>query len=279
MKTLLLTTIVILIFLPSCVKDEDIAFTPELVVEGWIENDGFPVVLLGCTLPVSSDSQDINDYIAKWAKVTISDGDTSIILTGGYDKDYLPPYKYTTYNMTGKVGKTYTITAEYKNLTATASTTIPEPVKIDSICAIRCEDDTSYYIKAYFQDATQTQSDYYILFSKRQQDKVYLFPFMGAISDEYTQQTQIVADIFRGTDYYSQIKREDTQYFRKGDIVQIKIAHTDESSYRFWKSFSNYKELSSNMFFPYSQNMATNIIGGKGYWCGYGMTKRSITIR
>lgn len=279
MKKFLLTAIATLMFLPSCVKDEDTAFTPELVVEGWIENDGFPVVLLGCTMPVSETSQDINDYIAKWAKVTISDGDTSIILTGGYDKNYLPPYKYTTYNMVGKVGKTYTITAEYKDLRATASTTIPEPVNIDSIRAIKCEDDTSYYIKAYFQDAAHEQSDYYVLFSKRQQDKIYLFPFMGAISDEYTQQPQIIADIFRGVDYYSQIKREETQYFKQGDIVQIKIAHVDEPSYRFWKSYSNYKELSSNMFFPYSQNMATNIIGGKGYWCGYGATKRSIKIK
>lgn len=278
MKTLIYSILFMTVLLPSCVDNEELPFTPELVVEGWIENDGFPVVLLGQTLPISDSNQDINDYTVKWAKVTISDGDTTIILTGGHDANYLPPYKYTTYNMTGRIGKTYTITAEYQNMRATATTTIPEPAKIDSLQVIRCEDDTSYYIKAYFQDVTIEQPDYYILFSKRQKDKVYLFPSMGAISDEYTDR-QITADIFRGTDYYSQIKREDTQYFKQGDVVQIKISHADEATYRFWKSYSNYKELSSNMFFPYSQNMVSNIIGGKGYWCGYGTTKRSVTIK
>ena len=60
-----------------------------LVVEGWIENGGFPVVILTKTLPISEEEQslhDMKDYLIRWATVTVSDGTDSVILTGKYDK-------------------------------------------------------------------------------------------------------------------------------------------------------------------------------------------------
>lgn len=278
MKKILVYSITfVCIILFSCDKHKDNVIEPQLVVEGWIETDGFPIVLIGKTLPISNSSQDINNYVVQWAKVSISDGDTTIILTGGYDNTYLPPYKYTTYKMTGKAGKTYHIDVEYRGLHASATTTIPEVPQIDSVRSVCCDNDTSYFIKAYFKD-NPSQKDYYVMFSKRSTDKVYLFPFLGAITDE-NQNENISANIYRGTDYYSSIQRENEMYFKKGETVQIKVCHVDENSYLFWKSYSDLKNFSSNMFFPYSKNLESNIIGGKGYWCGYGTAQRTLIIK
>ena len=82
----------------------------DLVVEGWIQNNQFPVVILTRTLPVTSEFQEMDnleDYIVNWAKVSITDGTDTVVLTGKYDEDYFPPYIYTTGRMRGETGKSY----------------------------------------------------------------------------------------------------------------------------------------------------------------------------
>ena len=78
-------------FIPS---DRD-----ELIVEGWIDADGFPVVIITHSLPVRLKDEGIKvSQIAKFmetsAKVTVSDGETSVTLTGKLDQGYFPPYIY-----------------------------------------------------------------------------------------------------------------------------------------------------------------------------------------
>ena len=132
--------------LTACMEEEDAELQTQLVVEGWIEDGGYPVVLLGETHAIDAGMQNIENYIVRWGKVTISDGTDSVILTGGYDNDFFPPYKYTTFKMTGQAGKTYTLTAEYRGKKATAVTTIPQPVELDSLHVVRSESDTLFYI-------------------------------------------------------------------------------------------------------------------------------------
>lgn len=137
--------------LTACMEEEDAELQTQLVVEGWIEDGGYPVVLLGETHAIDAGMQNIENYIVRWGKVTISDGTDSVILTGGYDNDFFPPYKYTTFKMTGQAGKTYTLTAEYRGKKATAVTTIPQPVELDSLHVVRSESDTLFYIKAFLK--------------------------------------------------------------------------------------------------------------------------------
>lgn len=77
---------------------------PQLVIEGWIENGMNPVVMITTTVPVNSEVKDVEqlkDYIVTWGKVTISDGQDTVIMTGKADKRYFPPYIYTTSRMKG----------------------------------------------------------------------------------------------------------------------------------------------------------------------------------
>ncbi len=266
------------IILAACVKDETEAPMSQIVVEGWIEDGGYPVVTLGETRPVDTQMQDINEYIIQWGKITVSDGEHSVILTGGYDDRYFPPYKYTSYDIIGKAGKTYTLTVEYRGRSVTAVTTIPAPVRIDSLRVVQSESDTLFYVKAFFRDNPETK-DYYGLFARRDgKDKAFLLSPMGVFSDEVLP-AQAAANVYCGTSVYTEADREASEYFKEGDYVQVQLRHFDEASYRFWRSYSNYLNLSSNMFFPYTQELESNIQGGKGYWCGYGTHTRSVRIR
>ena len=82
----------------ACSKTEEVGRS-QLVVEGWIENGGNPVVMVSESIGIATgremDSKGILDHIAKWAKVSISDGTKTEILTGIPDPDFFPPYIYT----------------------------------------------------------------------------------------------------------------------------------------------------------------------------------------
>ena len=72
-------------------------YRPEIVVEGWIEDGGYPVVIVTTTVPVTDEFKEwgsLNDHVVRWAKVTVSDGEREEVLTGKMDKDYFPPYVY-----------------------------------------------------------------------------------------------------------------------------------------------------------------------------------------
>lgn len=249
-----------------------------IVVEGWIENGGFPVVMLTRTLPVSEESQDISnleDYLLRWATVTISNGEESVILTGKYDPGYFPPFIYTTGKMRGEAGKTYDLTVEYRNFHAKASTTIPHPVAVDTFMVEKCADsDTLFQITIGFND-NPNEKNYYKVFTRTgSKNKQYLSAYLGIVDDAVMNgYTRIPA--YRGP----HIELDDyTPYFLISDTVSVKFAHIDEQSYRFWNDYEKVLSLSGNMFFPMTQSIHSNITGGIGYWCGYGVITKHFII-
>ena len=117
MKTLrhISAAVMLLLCLSGCAEVELPQSAPQIVVEGWIEDGYHPIVMLTTTVPIGESVTDLNElkkFVINWGKVTISDGENSVVLTGRRDDDYFPPYIYTTSSMTGQAGKTYTITVE-----------------------------------------------------------------------------------------------------------------------------------------------------------------------
>ena len=101
-KLLFVFSCLLLFGLQSCAPDYFEDNRSELVVEGWIEDNRPPVVILSKTLTLSDKYQsltDLKDYIVTWAKVSVSDGVDTVVLTGKYDPEYFPPYVYTTGRM------------------------------------------------------------------------------------------------------------------------------------------------------------------------------------
>lgn len=251
----------------------------QLVVEGWIESGKFPVVILTRTFPVSTEYQsmdDLSDYVVRWAKVTVSDGTDSVVLTGKFDKGYFPPYIYTTGRMRGVAGRHYTLTVEYHDYYAIARTFIPP---LSANCVFRVEpcvgSDILFQIKAKFRD-NPTEKNYYQFFTRvgietKQFQASYLGTLDDAVLDSVTE-----IPVYRGGQYDMP---EYTPYFSLDDTIAVKLAHIDEISFRIWDSLTKTTSLSSNMFLSTSEDLETNIIGGYGYWCGYNAVTDYIVIR
>lgn len=271
----------VITFFVACSSDNELQKeeTSRLVVEGWIEDGGFPVVILTRTFPVSTEYrsiEDLSDYMLKWAKVTVSDGKESVILTGKYDEGYFPPFIYTTSRMTGKAGKQYSLTVEYKDYYATAKTSIPS-IPDDCVFSVeRCENpDTLFQIKATFKD-NPSEKNYYLLLSRvgtgtKQYQASYLGAFDDTVLGEVTE-----TPIYRG---HQLMQKEYTPYYMLDDTVSVKLAHIDAQSFYIWDSYIKTLSLSDNMFLSTSENMKTNISGGYGYWCGYASITDYIVIK
>ena len=255
----------------SCSEDNYWETEPVLVVEGWIDAGGFPKVSLTQNVPVSDKSHDIDnlgEYVIRWAKVSVSDGERSVVLTGKYTPDNFPPYIYTTGEMRGEEGKTYYLTVQYGSFYATAQTTIPKKVAVKGF-ETGTEDGT-YCISALVDD-NPNEKNYYKFFIKvLERDSMYLSSNFAVIDDkEYTFPCKIPVTIGKSHIFdnkYSHILTEN-------DCVMVKFAQVDSVAYSFWDKYKNMVELGENAFFRYSSSLPTNITGGIGYWFGYGASE------
>lgn len=267
------------LLLISCNSDDILDSAPQLVVEAWIDDDGFPIVILTTTVPIKKEYQDmenLSNYLIRWAKVTVNDGDTEVVLTGKYDKGYTPPFIYTTGHLRGCAGKSYKLTVDYADFHAEATTTIPEPVSIDYFTVEPCEgSDTLYKITAHFQDNPSEQNYYKFLVNTKKDKKMFLSSFLGLVNDDIIS-NPVTVPVYRGNSSYAET--DFIPYFLKDDTVSVKFAQIDSVSYLFWKDFANSLSLSRNPLFPLTDNLKSNISGGIGYWCGYGASYYTICI-
>lgn len=259
-----LSSLLIFLALAGCNDSElySIDAADKLVVEGHIDSDGNPMVILTSTANGTKPGS-IKDHIINWGKVTISDGDTTIVMTGRPYRELFPPYYYTTYEMDGQVGKTYTITAECGALKASSVCTMPQscievlgwefaPVEgNDTIWSIdmRCRVLTPGYVKVFCR---VKNSDYQPLPSP------FCTYHLAEAGTEATLQVRRGKSVVRGEENY-------LPNFIVGDTVEVRISTISKEVYDFWISYDNSTNFGSQLVAkPVSQ--ATNIENGYGVW-------------
>lgn len=279
MKRILFYSILLLLAL-SCTRKEQPGET-QLVVEGWIENGEHPVVMvsesIGVTTNTPIDASEMVNHLAKWAKVSISDGDETVILTGMGTADLFPPYMFSSAKITGEVGKTYTLRVEYKDYVATAEATIPNPVPIDTLY-IRTVADSLGTIMCGFTDPVG-EDNYYKIFTRTKDKDTRFHP--SALAQTTDANLNGYSEMFV---YSTQRLMEpvDMPNIREGDEVEVKLCTMSEELFNFWNSFDIFLTANLMDFRPVADNSVhANMHGALGYWAGYGVhsTKGIRTIK
>ena len=270
----LLAVVAVVFSLSGCDADYKAEPDPGLVVEGWIAQDDFPVVILTRTLAISDQYQpmdSLSKYVVKWAKVTVSDGEQSVVLTGKYTNGYLPPYIYTTGRMKGRVGKTYTLTVECDGKTATATTTIPPATPIRGVRKTPVEGRPDRYRLSIAIDPPADKEACYQLFVRSGEDsRQYMASYMGSFKA-----SQIQADSW--VMVYRDHPMGENEYepsFLATEPVAVKLARVDQVAYQFWDDYSKHLSLSSIHFFASYSNIRSNVRGATGCWYGMGQDVR-----
>ena len=260
------------------------SYRDELIVEGWIDDGGFPVVIVTHSLPVRSKEESIkvsqiSQFMEMGAKVTVSDGDSSVILTGKLDQGYFPPYIYTTSRLRGKAGKSYTLTVQTKDRFLTANTTIPlnGPVVDSVVCRKMDGNDTLCFVILYIKNVPDRREYYKIFLQDGPALAQFHSSYLGVIDDAIADSSMRIPLMRTVRDDFKEDKR---RYFNTDSLLSIKVSTMDSVSYSFWKLFSN-NTISSYFSFLMSSstsNLPTNIDGGMGYWCGYNSYISTFTV-
>lgn len=266
--------VTILTLIASAACDSDSIFMEpqqQLVIEGWIDDGAAPIVIPTLTLPVTTQQHtfsEIKDNILRWARVSVTDGTDTVILRGHYNEGYFPPYIYTHDDFRGHAGGTYTVTVDYRQFHATATTTIPHVVRPDSVCLNYVKDTDGkpqYEVVVHFVDPPD-EKNYYALFSRcGARDRHYRLSSFGTLDDDDINRSEHAqAHIFRAPSFRERYCR----YFNPEDTVGVKFAHIDRQSFNALTDYSQASILANSAFIPAQINMRTNVNGGLGYWIG-----------
>lgn len=256
----------------ACSADNADEVEPRLVVEAWIESDGAPVVMVTTSVTPTREPQAISslsNHVERWAKVSISDGEGEIILTGYITSRYFPPYYYTTGRMTGEVGKTYRLTVETKGRRATAYATIPPPQDLIRLEPVPFGDDGDQFLIK----ATVSGNGHYKFFTRIEgRDESYI-PSITSLADAGKTGTEIT---IRPGSTLNHLDNRPS--FKSGETVSVKVCTMEDDIYQMWKTLDNLIYLDRTAFFTLDTNLPGNVDGAIGYFAGYGKREYQITL-
>ncbi len=274
------------LFFTSCEKEVKINLTstpPQLVVQGTIENDQPPFVVLTTTIGFFSNVNlsTIANIFVHDAVVTVSDGSKTVTLKE-YQVDTAGGNKFSVYSLDtanlsnillGEIGKTYTLKILSKGVTYTSVTKIPVPKGLDTIWfgapvfSRRSTPKNALEMFGNYSDP-DTAGNYVRYFTKRNDEPFYA----GALfSDQLVNGKRINnVDLFAGYDNSANVEVDSVIYFYPGDTVKLKWSEIDKGVYDFWNTFQFSLQSGGN---PFSSpiNIKSNVSNGAlGVWAGYG---------
>lgn len=286
---LLLALIIFCILQTSCEKDITVSLpkvAKMLVVEGAIEQGQYAYLTLTRNAsyfdPV--DQSTIYSMIVIDAIVTVSDGSMVDTLKFKFIGNRYPYFEYIGSTIIGEPNKTYTLKIVYHDTTLTATTTIPIPVKLDTLAFVpRPYVDTVGYIMYYFTDPPALGNCYRIFSKVIGKDSIFAHPSTSVMDDKLFNGKQFEYPLYHGiavTNIQTDtVQTQFRRYFHIGDKVVVKFCSIDRANYLFWQSIEQQESTGGNPFASPSPTK-TNIVGhGLGVWGGYGECLDTIIIK
>lgn len=263
---LVLYIIIVSLMTVSCQKtiNDDMPESSRLVVDGWIDSDGHPAVILTRSFsPMSPESTTLADLVVRWAEVTISDGEHEEVMIGRMDRSMQPPFIYTTSEMKGEPGRNYTITASYGDLKVSAQCEMPDPVKIDKIFLQPVDgSENMYEIKVTF---TPVPGGCYQLCIHDPLVSGRPLPcFMGTYDASESIRGSVTLSASRPKIDIS--AEEYTPYYSSGSHIMVMLTSITPEVWSFWNQYDGLVAFGGNVFLAGTVNLSGNIMNGYGIW-------------
>lgn len=276
------------LILTACEKEITIELPDaeeKIVVEGHIEPNQAPYVILtrssGYFDPV--DSTTIANTIILNATVIVSDGVTTDTMVPAFDLSMFPPIFYKAPDMTGVIGRTYTLTVIADGKTVTSSTILPAPIPLDSVWfKLDPGSDSLGLAYGHLTDPPGRGNAYRWLAKRLNEDDIFLPAFGGSVfDDEYIEGKSLDGVFYRGMKPNSEEAGHQNDEFAKfkiGDTIIVKFCTIDQAAFEYYRTYE--VEIANNGNpFAAPTSIKTNINGGLGVWCGYGVAYDTIIAR
>jgi Domain of unknown function (DUF4249) len=282
----------LIVFLSGCEKDINFDLKEAenvLVVDASIENGMPPVVVLTTSLNYfNSISPDLleNMYVHR-ANITISNGTKTHRL-----KEYTisPGWGFNSYFYSidssvlvtaflGELNTAYTMKIDIDGKIYNASTTIP---------ALSKKPDSLWWKKAPFQEDTTKVvmmvkatdppglGNYVRYFTKKNSERFW--PGENSVfDDQFIDGTTYELQVDPGVDRSKNISA-DSNYFRRGDTVTMKLCNIDKPTYKFWNTWEFAYQSIGNPFAQPNKVLGNIDNGALGAFYGYGGSLKTLII-
>lgn len=285
-----------LLVLVACERPIDIELPDnevKIVVEGYIENDSFPIILLSKSLPYLDPIKvgELGNLMIKGAKARIIvDGKDTVPLIEVTAPGGDPSTTFSIYTnpfLIGKVGSSYLLEVEAEGYDKiSAFTTIPEPAVIDSFRFERLDSTNSVFLPenydslfrllAYWRDPAG-EANYYRYWTSRSSMIQYyrdaISPYTtndnGVFRLDFFDGNYVAGAWLRGSKPQNDTTTNNASYFRLGDTVSVKFGCIDQAQYNFWDTYEN--NLQGQGPFSPPIIVKSNVKGGYGLWAGAGV--------
>ncbi|HEX2617700.1 MAG TPA: DUF4249 domain-containing protein [Flavobacteriales bacterium] len=322
MKRILFPLLASALVLSACEKEieVDLPETPDrLVVEGTIEPGGPPIVILTRTQSYfdPADASTLASIFVKDATVNVTDVSTGTTITldqicsdqlteeqlrqaaaaTGLDPALLAAADiciYSSFNSAsnGVEGHTYALSAQAGAFNATAVSSIPHMVPLDSVwfklAHARPDDDSLGYAWGHLTDP-DTMGNAYRWYARRishrengeEEDPTFISPLGTTFNDKYINGLGFDFNAVRGRQFYSdneEDNNEESGYFKVGDTIVVRFLSIGLKEYDFYTSYDN-NVASAGDLFSTPANVRSNISGGLGVWCGRSVFQDTIICR
>jgi len=287
----LLTSLLIAcsIYFVSCEKEVKIDLKNgelKLVVDGQIETNGYPFVVLTKSIGYFSkvDFKTLQNTFVHNADITVTDGTTTIKLkeyavdTGANGSSLFSFYSIDTSDATslsfrGQAEKYYSIKIVVDGKTYTSTTKIPSVKGVDSIWFSQPGkvDNTPTAVVMYARYSDPDSLGNYVRYFTKRNSELFLTAFSSTFNDEIVNGTTL--DSLMLTAGYNRTKEpnfDSLGFFFVGDTVSLKWSAIDKASYQF---FSTLEYATGAVGNPFASpvNVTSNIQGNAlGAWVGYG---------
>ncbi len=252
-----------------------------LVVEGWIEDGGYPTVYLTRSLNFGTEYQEfeLEELIEDWARVSITDltNGQEVVLTGVLDSRKIPPYYYVSYDMKGQAGHTYRLDVSCTDGSeATAVTTIPHSTKLDSIAVNPVHNIDSLRLITAYIHPTETPCHYLFYVRDMLQKNSSWMPAYASLADSQILPPNGATTV--NNTHHNTDKENSSTYFKQGQVVGLKLYTMPPEAWDFWVNYTNMSATDMGIIFP-SGSLPSNVHGGLGYFFGYGMDQHIVHIK
>lgn len=263
----------------SCSKSvEQPSFDPPLVVEGWIESGKTPVVMLTSGIEASPEKrtyESLTDEVLRYAKVSIEHNGRIYPLSSRLSDEFTLQNYYTTGDLRGEVGQTYRLDVEWNGKKASAVTTIPEPVPIQSLeVAPVGSGDSLFVFKAKLKNKLP-EIGYYKFFTRIANRRPGFFPALMGTFSNLDRTDPIEYTVQGGLEFFDE---NGLAYFHRHDTVSVKLATMEEPLFRFWREVEQNALCAVLPAVTFNSNIPSNVEGAKGYWAGYGITEETLCV-
>lgn len=267
---ILLPSIIFIALLPilaSCQPEPDDE-EPHPVLEAWIDSEGYPRAIFSLSY-VNNDDESIIDKIIRWGYVTISDGDRTIVMTGGRNNAYFPPYTYFSHEMNGEPGRTYTVDASYHDYHIRATCRMPDPPEVIGIKSEPVANNDTLRNVTVSIRAPHEVPAYYHISARVLPDEETFIPSVLGCAMATTPDEVIDVPVYRGKRI--KFRHDYTSRLPRTREVLVRVERVTKEVYDFWMDFNDATLFGSSIFVTNTSPLRSNVDGGYGYFSAQGV--------